>query len=97
MYPSSMHKVSDFMMEYPLSDSIVSIFLTLAKMRGYKAEVCTDKYRFMRRISGGDGIVVLKGEHLNTLAVKLLGEVMYVENAKNLENTGIFTKDCIKS
>ena len=97
MYPVSMSKVTDFVMEYPLADSIVSIFISLAKMQGLRSEIYADLGQFVDRISGKDGIIVFKGICLNKLAVKLLGEVVFVDNARNLENTGIFSHGCIRS
>ena len=90
MFPSYEAHVKDFIREYPLSGSAVSIYLSLARHKGYRTEVFSEPSPFMARMSGDDGIFVLKAKSITKLAVRLLGETILVGNARNLERTGIF-------
>ena len=90
MFPSYRPRVRNFIREYPTSDSIVSIYISLARQKGLKAEIFTDSSSFMTRLSGDDGIFVLNTQGVTRLAVKLLGETIFVGNARNIEKTGIY-------
>lgn len=90
MFPSYESRVSDFTRECPLSGLMVTAYLSLARQKGYKPEVFTESDPFKARMSGGDGIFVLKAKSITKLAVRLLGETVLVGNARNLESTGIF-------
>ena len=90
MFPSYEAHVKDFIREYPLSGSAVSIYLSLVRQKGYRTEVFTEPSSFMARMSGDDGILVLKAPNITKLAVRLLGETVLVGNARSLDRTGIF-------
>ena len=90
MFPLYGTRIQNFLREYPLSDSIISIYISLAKQKGYDAETFVDPSKFMTRISKDDGIFVLKTNVVTKIAVKLLGETILVENAKNLDKSGIY-------
>lgn len=89
MFPSYMRRVRDFTREYPSSDSIVSIYLSLARQKGHQPEVFTDPDLFEKRMSEGDGIFAIRHDGTVKIAVKLLGEVIFVGNARNSEKAGI--------
>ena len=91
MFPSYRHRVDNFIREYPLSGSVVSIYISLARHKGLSAEIFTDSSHFMTRLSGDDGIFVMKAQGITKIAVKLLGETILVGNARNLEKTGIYS------
>ena len=90
MFPSYATRVQNFIREYPSAGSIMSIYLSMARQRGYDAESFSDASLFMARMAGADGIFVLKTPNVHKVAVKLLGEAVFVGNAKNLEKTGIY-------
>lgn len=90
MFPSYESRVQDFLREYPSAGAIASIYLSLARQQGYKAEIFTEPSPFLDRLSGDDGIFVLKAKSITKLAVRLLGETILVGNARNLDSTGIF-------
>ena len=90
MFPSYESRLQSFAREYPLSGSIISIYLSLAKMHGYKAELFADSAGFKARMAGEDGILVLRTQNVTKLAVRLLGETVLVGNVRNLDRTGIF-------
>ena len=90
MFPSYESRVKDFIRECPLSGSMVSVYLSLAMQKGHKAEFFTGASPFKERMSGEDGIIVLKTPNITKLAVRLLGDTILVGNARNLEKTGIF-------
>ena len=85
MFPLYHTSVRNFLREYPLSDSIVSVFLSLARQKGYKTEEFSDASLFQTRISGDDGIFVFRHQGVTKVAVKLLGEVILVGNAANFD------------
>lgn len=90
MFPSYRLRVQNFIREYPSADSIVSIYLSLAKQRGFQVEQFKNLTGFMERLSGNDGIFVLKTQDVTKIAVKLLGETIFVGNAKNLDKAGVY-------
>ncbi len=92
MYPDYNRRIQEFIREYALSDSIASIYLSLALQKGYKPEIFTDPALFKKRLSGGDGIAAIKYQGTAKLAVILLGMTIFTGNARSLENTGIFEK-----
>lgn len=89
MFPSYESRVKDFIREYPLSEPIVSMYLSLARQKGYKTEIFTESSPFMARMTGDDGIFVLMAHNITKLAVRLLGNTILVGNAMNLDRTGI--------
>ena len=89
MFPSYMRRVRDFTREYPSADPVVSIYLSLAKQKGYQPEVFTDPELFEKRMSEGDGIFAIRHDGTAKVAVKLLGEVIFVGNARNPDKAGI--------
>lgn len=89
MFPSYSSRVHNYVRERPASASLFSIYLTLAKQRGLKAEFFADPSLFLKRMSGGDGIFVMKDQYVTKIAVKLLDEIMFIANAVNFEATGV--------
>ncbi|MDY2599999.1 MAG: glycosyltransferase, partial [Lachnospiraceae bacterium] len=92
MFPYYHSNVRNFLREYPSADSIVAIYLSLAKQKGYKTELFTDSSKFEKRLSGADGIFVIISCGVTKIAIKLLGQVIFVANAKNLDETDLLCK-----
>ena len=92
MYPDYNRRIQEFIREYALSDSIASIYLSLALQKGYKPEIFTDPALFKKRLSGGDGIAAIKYRGTAKIAVMLLGRTIFTGNARSLGETGIFEK-----
>ena len=89
MFPSYISRVQNYVRERPSSASMFSVYLTLAVQRGYKAEIFTDPSLFLKRMSGDEGIFVIKEQSATKIAVKLLGEVMFVGNVRNIKAAGV--------
>ena len=87
MFPTYSDKVQSFMREYPSADSFASIFLSLAAQKGYKPETFTDASSFMAKLSEDDGIYVCKAPNVSKVAVRLLGEIIFVGNARHFDNS----------
>ena len=89
MFPLYTARVVDYLRERPASDSVVSIYISLAAQMGCSAEIFTNPYRFMERLSGSDGIFIFKVQGVTKVAVKLLDEIVFIANAMDFEKTGI--------
>lgn len=89
MFPSYMQRVYDFTRENPSADAIAAAFISLALQKAGSAEVFTDPELFRKRLSGSDGVFVIRQSEVTKVAAKLLGYVIFIGNARHIEKIGL--------
>lgn len=89
MFPSYMQRVYDFTRENPSADAIAATYAALALQKGCRPEVFTDPELFRKRLSGEDGVFLIGQSEVTKVAVKLLGYVIFIGNARNIEKIGL--------
>ena len=89
MFPSYMQRVYDFTRENPSADAIAATFISLALQKGCRPEVFTDPELFRKRLSGEDGIFLIRQSEVTKVAAKLLGYVIFIGNARHIEKIGL--------
>ena len=92
MFPSYMQRVYDFTRENPSADAIAATYAALALQKGCRPEVFTDPELFRKRLSGEDGVFLIRQSEVTKVAVKLLGYVIFIGNARNIEKIGLSTE-----
>lgn len=89
MFPSYMQRVYDFTRENSSADAIAATYAALALQKGCRPEVFTDPELFRKRLSGEDGVFLIGQSEVTKVAVKLLGYVIFIGNARNIEKIGL--------
>ena len=84
-----MQRVYDFTRENPSADAIAATFISLALQKGCRPEVFTDPELFRKRLSGEDGIFLIRQSEVTKVAAKLLGYVIFIGNARHIEKIGL--------